>query len=161
MYVNISDRNEIAVVDTRTPRVVADWKLTGCSDPHGMAMDPAGQKLFVSCPMGHMAIVSIPSGRQIGLVRIGKGTDTAAFDPARDVALSSDGDGTLGVVADSGVALGEVPTEQGARTMAVDPATGRVFLVTASVAHATRPAKSGAPHFAFVPGTVRLLVYAP
>jgi DNA-binding beta-propeller fold protein YncE len=161
MYVNLSDRNEIAVVDTRIPRVVADWKLTGCDDPHGLAMDPSHQKLFVSCPAGHMAVVSIARGRQIGLVRIGRGTDTAGFDPVRDIALSSDGDGTLGIVADRGVALGDVRTEKGARTMAIDPATGRVFMVTATVAHATRPAASGAPHFVFVPGSVRLLVYKP
>ncbi|HVE20955.1 MAG TPA: YncE family protein [Acidocella sp.] len=161
MYVNISDRNEIAVVDTRTPRVLADWKLTGCNDPHGLTMDPSHKKLFVSCPAGHMAVVSIASGRQIGLVRIGRGTDTAGFDPVRDIALSSDGDGTLGIVADRGVALGDVPTEKGARTMAVDPATGRVFMVTATVEHATWPAASGAPHFVFVPGSVRLLVYKP
>jgi DNA-binding beta-propeller fold protein YncE len=161
MYVNIADRNEIAVVDTRTPRVLADWKLTGCSDPHGMAIDPSHKKLFVSCPAGHMAVVSIARGRQIGLARIGRGTDTAAFDAVHDIALSSDGDGTLGIVSDRGAALGDAPTEKGARTMAVDPATGRVFMVTATVDHAVKPKKNGAPRFVFVPGTVRLLVYTP
>jgi DNA-binding beta-propeller fold protein YncE len=161
MYVNISDHNEIAVVDTRTPRVLADWKLTGCSDPHGMAIDPSHTKLFVSCPAGYMAVVSIARGRQIGLVRIGRGTDTAEFDPVHDIALSSDGDGTLGIVADNGAALGNVPTEKGARTMAVDQATGRVFMVTATVDHAAKPSVSGAPHFVFVPGSMRLLVYMP
>ena len=95
-------------------RVLADWKLMGCSDPHGMAIDPSHTKLFVSCPAGHMAVVSIARGRHIGLVRIGRGTDTAGFDPVHDIALSSDGDGTLGIVADSSAALGDVPTEKGA-----------------------------------------------
>ena len=45
--------------------------------------------------------------------------------------------------------------------MAVDPATGRVFMVTATVDHAAKPSVSGAPHFVFVPGSVRLLVYMP
>ena len=161
MYVNISDRNEIAVVDTKAPRVLAEWKLTGCNDPHGMTIDPSHTKLFVSCPAGHMAVVSIARGRQIGLVRIGRGTDTAAFDPVHDIALSSDGDGTLGIVADRGAALGDAPTEKGARTMAVDPSTGRVFMVTATVDHEAKPRASGAPHFVFVPGSVRLLVYTP
>lgn len=162
MYVNIASRDEIAVVDTRGPRVIADWPLHGCADPHGLAIDPAHRRLFVSCPAGKMALVAIAAGRQTGLVPIGTGTDGAGFDPVHDVALSSDGDGTLGIVSDDGAELGTVPTEKGARTMAVDPATGRVFLVTATVAGEIPPRRpAGRARFAFVPGTVRLLVYAP
>lgn len=162
MYVNIEDRDEIAVVDTRAPRVIARWKLRGCADPHGLAIDPAHRRLFVSCPAGRMAEVDIATGRQVGLVPIEIGTDGAGFDPVHGVALSSDGDGTLGIVADDGRGLGTVATEAGARTMAVDPKNGRVFVVTATVkgvAPARKP--GGRKRFVFVPGTVRLLVYTP
>ncbi len=150
---------------TNARRVLRRWPLSGCHDPHGVALDAASARLFVSCPAGQMAVLDTGDGRQAALLPIGKGTDSAAFDPSRHLALSSDGDGTLGMVAETadGVrALATMPTVPGARTMAVDPATGRVFLATATVAGLQPPKTPGArPRFTFVPGTLRLLVYTP
>jgi hypothetical protein len=96
----------------------------------------------------------------------GVAIDTAAFDPARKRAFSSNRDGTLSVISEVSatkfVALPPVETVPGARTMTVDPATGRVFLVSAKVQSASPPQQPGAaPFYSFVPGSVRLLVYAP
>ena len=165
MFVAISDRDEVAVVDTGARRVTARWPLPGCHNPHGVALDPATARLFVSCPAGQMAVLDSHDGRETALLPIGKGTDSAAFDPAHGVALSSDGDGTLGVVAETATgvqALGTVATLPGARTMAVDPATGRVF-IAAATASGTEPPRTpgGRPRLTYVPGSLRLLVYAP
>ena len=165
MYVALSDRDEVAVVDTQAHSILARWTLPGCHDPHGLAMDPGSARLFVSCPAGQMAVLDAGTGRETALLPIGMGSDSAAFDPSHHLALSGDGDGTLGIVAETadGVrALGTVPTLPGARTMAVDPATGRVFLVTATVAGMEAPKGPGKrSRFTFVAGTLRLLVYAP
>ncbi len=165
MFVALADRDQVAVVDTRARRVLARWKLPGCHDPHGAALDARSGRLFISCPAGQMAVIDTGNGRQTALLPIGKGSDSAAFDPSRHLALSGDGDGTLGIVAETAAgvrSLGTVPTMPGARTMAVDPENGRVFLVTASVA-GTKPPKTagGRPRLTFVPGTLRLLVYTP
>jgi DNA-binding beta-propeller fold protein YncE len=166
MFVELADRDEIAVIDTAKRRILARWALPGCHAPHGLAIDLATARLFASCSAGQMAVVDAADGREIALLPIGKGTDSAAFDPARRLALSADGwDGTLGVVAEtpSGArALDAVPTVPGARTMAIDPATGRLFIAAATVAGVQAPKTPGArPRFTFVPGTLRLLVYTP
>ncbi len=165
MFVALADRDEIAVIETATHRILARWALPDCHAPHGLARDPASARLFASCPAGQMAVVDADDGREIALLPIGKGTDSAVFDPVRRLALSADGDGTLGIVAEtpSGArALGTVPTTPGARTMAIDPATGRLFIAAATVAGVEPPKKPGArPRLTFVPGTLRLLVYTP
>ncbi|HEY1411963.1 MAG TPA: hypothetical protein VGF36_07470, partial [Rhodopila sp.] len=96
---------------------------------------------------------------------IGYGTDTAAFDPRTGRAFSSNSDGTLSVVEekpDHGfVDLGNVRTELGARTMAVNPATGRVFTMTAAVAQPPAPTSGPAPKLDFVSGTLHMLFYDP
>ncbi len=165
MFIALADHDQVVAVDTRGRRILARWKLSGCHDPHGLAMDPASNRLFVSCPAGQMAVLDAASGRQTALFPIGKGSDSAAFDPSHHVALSGDGDGTIGIVAETkdGVhSRGTVPTQPGARTLAVDPATGRVFAVTATVAGSAPPKVAGGrARLTFVAGTLRLLVYTP
>ena len=165
MFVALADRDQVAVVDTRARRVLARWDLPGCHDPHGVAMDPAAARVFVSCPAGQMAVMDAGDGREVALLAIGQGSDSAGFDPSHHVALSSNGDGTLGIVAETAAglrALDPVATLPGARTMAVDPATGRVFVVTATATGMETAATPGRrPRLAFAPGTLRLLVYTP
>lgn len=165
MFVELANRDEIAVVDTAAHRVLARWPLPGCHAPHGLAMDLSSSRLFASCPGGKMAVIDARSGQETALLPIGMGTDSAAFDPARRLALSADGDGTLGLVTEtaSGVrALDTMATLPGARTMAIDPATGRLFLAAATVARIETSKVPGArPRLTFVPGTLRLLVYTP
>ncbi len=77
------------------------------------------------------------SGAVIATFPIGGGTDFAVFDPKRELAFSSNRDGTLSVVAelspDKFVALAPIPTEWGARTVPLDPSIGRMYLVTANM----------------------------
>ena len=164
MYVALADHDQLAVVDTRARRVLARWDLPGCHDPHGVAMDPAAARVFVSCPAGQMAVMDAGNGHEVALLAIGKGSDSADFDPSRHVARSSNRAGTRGIVGGTAAglrALDPVATLPGARTMAVDPATGRVFVVTATATGAEAATPGHRPRLAFAPGTLRLLVYAP
>jgi hypothetical protein len=93
---------------------------------------------------------------------IGAGTDFATFDPKRELAFSSNRDGTLSVVAelspDEFVALAPIPTELGARTMALDPASGRIYLLTADMSVNKTATPSDLRHrYRISPGSVRLL----
>src|SRR5262249_51766927 len=90
----------------------------------------------------------------------------ATFDPKRKLAISSNGEGTLSIIeekdANHFVALPDVPTQRGARTIAIDPATGRLFLPGADVAKVEPPEKAGGrPHLVFAPGSMKLLVSQP
>ena len=166
LYVNIVDKNELVRINTATDTITARWPLPTCTSPKGLALDPAAHLAFSSCSSGVMTVVNTSTGALIATLPIGKGTDSAAFDAVRHRAFSANGDGTLSVISDATpahpVVLGSVQTELGARTMAVDPATGRIFLVTATVMQTTPPATPmDHPHYVFAPDSFKLLVYAP
>src|SRR5436305_709595 len=103
-----------------------------------------------------MIVVDADNGRIIATLPIGTGSDGAAFDPKRKLALSANGEGTISVIqekdADHFIALPEVPTLRCARTFAIDPATGRLFLPAADVAKIEPPTTPGGrPHVTYVP----------
>jgi len=115
---------------------------------------------------GKMVILNTDTGAIVATVPIGAGTDAAAFDPARKLAFSSNGDGTLSVIrekdANTFVALAPIKTAISARTMTIDPKTGRLFLAAADIAKIDPPAAPGGrPHVEFVPGSLKLLVFDP
>lgn len=165
-FVNIADRQEVVRVDLRRHEVDARWPVAQCVSPHGLAIDPATQRLFTSCKNGRLFVLSARNGRIVATVPIGRGTDTAAFDPERRLIFSSNGDGTLSVIAERSAdrfrLLAEVSTARGARTMAEDPESGRVFLVTATPASSKRPTGLAQPSKPrFEPGTVRMIALTP
>ena len=165
-FVNIADRQEVVRVDLRKRVVDARWPVPQCVSPHGLAIDPATQRLFTSCKNGKLFVLSARNGRIVATVPIGMGTDTAAFDPERRLIFSSNGDGTLSVISERSPdrfrLLVDAPTALGARTMAEDPESGRVFLVTATPVSSKRPtsaAQPGKPRFE--PGAVRMIAFSP
>ena len=165
-YININDKNELVRVDTKTDTITARWQLPGCEGPTGRAIDTANHVLFSSCANAVMSVVNGETGAILATLPIGKGTDSADFDPARKLAFSANRDGTLSVIQEVSPetfnALPPVQTALGARTLAVDTSNGRIFLVTAKVVSAGPPKHpGGAPSYVFAPGSVKLLVYAP
>jgi YVTN family beta-propeller protein len=163
LFVNIEDKNEIVKLDAASRKAVATWPLTGCESPSGMAIDLDKHRLFSVCDGGKMVVVDYESGKVLGLAAIGDSPDAAGFDPKHGLAFSSNGgDGTLTVV-DAGKpgfpVLQTVKTEKGARTMALDASTGRVYLVTAEFG--PPPAATEAmphPRRSVVPDTFRIIV---
>jgi Uncharacterized conserved protein len=158
LFVNIEDKNEVAVLDTRARKVAARFPLQGCDGPTGIAYDPQSRAILSACANG-VAIVSAPDGRQIARLPIGKGADGAAFDEKRHIALvpgGKDGNLTLIRLSPTPKVVGQIATAVSARTIALDPSTGRAYLPSATLAPAVgneRPKP--------VPGTFRVLVVAP
>lgn len=155
-FVNVEDRNEIAVVDIAARQVTARYPLAGCDGPTGIAYAPADRLLISSCE-GLAEVVGADSGKVVRQVRIGDGADGVAFDTRRKLAFVSAGkSGTLSVIS---VARGDarlvdtVPTQKGARTLTLDPASGRVFLPTAQYV-----AGVGGGRPTVAPGTFELLI---
>lgn len=159
MYVNVEDRNEVVVLDTRARKVERRFALAGCDGPTGIAIDRADRQIVSACGGNAVAIVSAPDGRQVARLPIGKGADGAAYDPVHHFALVPAGrDGNLTVLrlGAKPAVVEQVPTAVSARTIAVDPSTGRAYLPSATLA----PAPAGERPKA-VPGTFRVLVVAP
>ncbi len=161
VYDNIESTNQIVRVDARTKQVVATWTLTGCDSPTGLAMDRAHRRLFAVCGGKKMAVVDADTGRQMASPEIGSGPDAAVFSAKRQLAFSSNGEGTLTVVdvAHGYETLETLPTARGARTMAYDEEGDRAFLVTAQFGPAPE-ATAEAPHPrpSVVPDTFEVLV---
>jgi YVTN family beta-propeller protein len=159
LYVNVEDRNEVAVLDTRARKLVRRFALTGCDGPTGIAVDRHSNEIVSACAGNAVAIVSAPNGRAIARLPIGRGADGAAYDPVHRLALVPGGrDGTLTVIRLGArpTVVEQVATAVSARTIAVDPSTGRAYLPAATLA----PAPAGERPKA-VPGTFRVLVVAP
>jgi YVTN family beta-propeller protein len=169
LYIDGVEKREVVRIDTRSNLVDARWPLPGCTSPRGMAIDMSTHRLFASCGNGVMVVLNGDTGAVVATLPIGAGTDSAAFDPKRRRAYSSNGqDGTLSVIqekdANTFIALGSVPTAPLARTMSIDPDTGRLYLVTAEI-DTSVPADTThgpGPHRRhIVPGSVKLLFLDP
>ena len=150
IYVNIEDKGQIAQIDARAQKVLATWSLDTCEGPTGLAIDVARHRLFSVCANHQMAITDAVDGHHVATLPIGDHPDAAGFDPSTQVAFSSNGDGTLTVVhqddVDHYTVVTNVATEKGARTMAVDDTTHRIFLAAPAVISPSQP--SGATgHF--------------
>jgi YVTN family beta-propeller protein len=163
VFVNIEDKNEIVKLDAHTKKVVANWPLAGCDSPSGLAFDVARHRLFSVCDGNKMAVTDSTNGKALATPSIGDSPDAAGFDAAHKLAFSSNGgDGTLSVINTSGNSYPTVQTlktAKGARTMALDARTGRVYLVTAEFGP-TPAATAAAPHPrpTVLPGTFTVLV---
>lgn len=166
IFVNVEDTAELVSIDQTTNTVEARWPLAPCTNPTGLAIDVAHQRLFSVCDNGQMVIVDARSGRHVATVPIGDAPDGAEFDPALATAFSSNGEGTLTVVheedPDRFAVVANVLTQERARTMTIDPVSHRVYLVTASFGEAPAPTKENpAPRRPMVPETFTVIVMAP
>src|SRR5215471_3590305 len=135
--VYIEETSEIVELDLAKADVTRRASLAPCEGPSGLSIDVKNKKLFPVCSNKMMAVVDIPSFKVIATPAIGAGTDGGGFDPGLGYAYSSNGrDATLTIVKlvnGKYEAVDNVPTEPGARTMAVDEKTHRVFLLAAEM----------------------------
>ena len=163
VFANIESKNEIVRFDAAGRKITATWPLANCESPSGLAIDPAGRRLFAVCDGGKMAVVDANSGKTLANPSIGDGPDAARYDSARKLAFSSNGgSGTLTIIdagKDGYPVLQNLATQRGARTLTLDSATGRIYLATAKFGE--RPAATAEnprPRPAVVPGSFTILV---
>jgi DNA-binding beta-propeller fold protein YncE len=166
LYVNGEEKKEIIRVDTATNQIDAEWPIPNCTSPHGLAIDPDSHRLFSSCENNVLVVVDTDTGATVATLPIGTRSDAAAFDPKRKLIFSSNGEGTLSVIeekdADTFVTVASVVTMRGARTMAVDPESGRVYLVAADTTINPSADPSDFRHrFVVTPGSAKLLFLDP
>ncbi|MBS0365932.1 MAG: hypothetical protein JSR67_08940 [Proteobacteria bacterium] len=162
LFINIASTGEIVRVNARSLKIEERWAVPGCERPHGLAIDTVARRLFSSCENGKLLVVTT-RGRIVATLPIGIGSDAVAFDAKRRRIYSSNKDGTLSVIAakgaDSYVPLEPLTTAPRAKTMALDPVLGRIFLVSGALDHVDPPAQKGElPDAILKPGTLELLV---
>jgi DNA-binding beta-propeller fold protein YncE len=156
VYVNIEDTSEIVEIDAAKGSVSKKYSLSPCTEPSGLAYDAKDRRLFSVCANRVMAVSDPDAGKVIASPAIGAGSDGAAFDAGTGYAFSSNGDGTLTIVAQTGGkwdVLENIATERGARTIAVDEKTHKVYLPTAKTAPSTTGGRAS-----FIPNTFKVLV---
>lgn len=174
VYDNIETTSEIVAIDAKLLTIKKRWPLAPAESPSGIAVDTKNRRLFSTCDGGKMVISDADTGKVVATAPIGNGPDAAAFDPGVGLAFSSNGDdGTLTVLlpivdhpqvangtmsVDTDIPLQTVKTQAGARTMALDTKTHRVFLVTA-IPDLVNPGEGFRRNF--VPGSFTLLVVGP
>lgn len=162
VFANIESTGELIVIDTRAAKITHRWPIAGCQGPTGLALDPAHRRLFAGCGNKIMAVIDADTGKGVATLPIGAGVDATAFDRVTGLAFASNGDGTLTVVhedlPDHFTVAQTVPTEKGARTLALDPASHRVYLVTADFDEQPPAAGGARPRRILKPGSFVLLV---
>jgi YVTN family beta-propeller protein len=157
LYVNIEDKNEIAVVDIKSWTVIAHWPLSPGESPTGLAIDVKTKRLFAGCEK-LLIVIDAATGKVIDNLTIGNGCDGVVFDVGSQTIYTANGEGTITAIkeesADKYSTPGNYSTKRGARTLTIDPDHHILFLPTAEFEAATTA--NGRPKM--IPGTFQVLV---
>lgn len=170
VFVAQRDRTSIARIDARNRTVSAEWKVEGCEEPTGLAYDPISVRVFVGCrgKQPVLAVINAETGKVVATPEIGRGNDGVIFDEGK-VYTSNGVDANLVIYAQKDADHYELveatTTRPYARTMAMDRATKKLYLVTAegTVDPARKVNRGPAPFYPndYYPDTFTLLVFAP
>lgn len=153
VFINVEDKNEISVVDIKSRKLVDHYKLAGCEEPNGLAYGEG--RLVASCSNSVAKVIDAQTGKDIATLTIGPRPDTAFYDAARKVVyIPTAADAKLVLISPSQAkVVGTISTHTGARTQALDPKTGTLYLPAADYAPPAQPDGRPQP----IPGTFRVL----
>jgi DNA-binding beta-propeller fold protein YncE len=163
VYLNLEDTNEVVVFDPKSLEVKKRFPITAAKTPTGLAYDGKTKRLFIGCRNEpKMVVMDAGSGRVISSFAIGRGVDYAAFDPEAKLVFFSCSEGVLSIFhqksADDYEDAGPVKTQPGARTMAFDPKTKKIFLSAAEYIETPATTPGGRPQRSVKPGSFTVLV---
>jgi DNA-binding beta-propeller fold protein YncE len=130
VYINLMTTNEVAVVDLKARKVLANWPAAPGGQPVGMAIDAAKGRLFIGCRGPQKLIVmSTKDGHVLSDMPIGPSVDAIKVDGGEAFASTA---GTLFVAAEKSPGkfeiLQNVKTGEGSKTMGLDPSTHNIYL---------------------------------
>jgi YVTN family beta-propeller protein len=138
LYQNLKDANSVAAVDLAKRSVTQRWPLDQCQGPSGMAIDAAHRRLFVVCSgNARLVIFNLDTHRVTSSLPIGGGPDSVGYDAGLHRLYTTGRSGVLSVIQqdspDSYRRLDQISLHYGAHTLAVDPATHKVYVGYASL----------------------------
>jgi DNA-binding beta-propeller fold protein YncE len=134
VYVNVEDKNEIVVINVATMKVEAHWSIAPIESPTGLAIDLKTKRLFAGGEK-LLGIINAENGKMITTIAIGDGCDGVGFNNNTKMIYTSNGEGTMSIIKEEDAnhfkLLENIPTLKGARTIAVDESSNKIFLPTA------------------------------
>lgn len=164
IYVDLEDKDSVAVVDAKTMKVTATYSLNGKGGGNaGLALDVKNHVLFVACRTPQvMVMLDANDGKYLADLPIGRGCDGAVFNPKTGECFSSQGDGTLTVIKEKSPTSFEieqtVKTMPGAKTLTLDSKTGKILLIAAEYSAPAAPVAGGRPgRGTLVPGSFSVI----
>jgi DNA-binding beta-propeller fold protein YncE len=149
VYIDLEDKDNVAVVDIKAMKVTAHYDLAGKGGgPAGLALDARNHVLFAFCRRPQTAVIlNADDGKILATLSIGSGVDAAEFNPDTMEAFSSQRDGTLTVIKENSptsfAVEQTVQTKPGAKTSTLDTKTGNIYLITAEMAPPTSQQAAG------------------
>ena len=164
LYVDLEDKDSVAVVDAKTLKVTATYSLNGKGGGNaGLALDVKNHVLFVACRTPQtMVMLDANDGKYLADLPIGRGCDGAVFNPKTGECFSSQGDGTLTIIKQKSSTTFEVKqtvkTLTGAKTLTLDSKTGRILLIAAEYGAAAPTGNGRLGRGPLVPGSFSILV---
>ncbi|MCU1243840.1 MAG: hypothetical protein JWO71_4566 [Candidatus Acidoferrum typicum] len=164
IYDNIEDKNEVVALDSRTNTVKAHWPIAPAEEATAMDMDVQHRRLFIGGRNKVLAIMDADTGKVVQTFPIGSGVDTNIYEPETGLLFTATREGILHIFhedsPDKFSVVETVTTEFGARNMALDPKTHKLFIDTADFTPAAAPtADQPKAQPTPISGTFRLLVY--
>ncbi|WP_353227478.1 YncE family protein [Novosphingobium sp.] len=161
-WVNLEEANALAEIDLKAGTLVRTVALDGCDGPTGLALIGGATRVLSACSNGVVTVVDTASGKLVQTLAVGAGPDAVIVDGPRGLAFVPSGQaGTLSAISIADPAhlrvVATIPTQKGARTGAVDPRTGILYLPTATMV----PAANGTDRPRPAPGSFVVLVVAP
>src|ERR1700674_2638811 len=114
LFLNMTEKNSIGVIDRKKQAVVAVWPLSGCKVNASVAIDEKNHRLFAACRDGNMNVLDSDTGKVLQNLPISTGVDDMVFDPANQRVYVAAGEGFVNVFkeidADHYQAIGKIPT---------------------------------------------------
>jgi DNA-binding beta-propeller fold protein YncE len=155
IYNNLEDKSSLDVIDSRLMKVIANYSLSPCGGPTGIALDEKDNRAFAVCRENKgMSVVDIKSGKVVATIPIGAGVDAVVYDAKYKRIIASNGDATATVIKqnspDSYTVVQTLHNTNRAKTMALDPLTHKIYFSAAQFQPGTRNV---------IPGTFAVWVY--
>lgn len=151
IFVNNEGTSKMQVIDEKTMKAIASWPLAPCEGPTGIAYDRKSKRVFAGCSKTSV-VIDATSGKIVATIANGEGVDALGWDEAQKLIYIPAGrDGNVTVVhqdsPDKYTIVATVPTQVGARTLAVDAAshTAYVLAIEYGPAPARAPGSSAPP----------------
>ena len=162
IYNNIEDKHQLVVIDAKEHKVVNTWPIEPGEAASGLAIDRSHHRLFLGCDNKLMLMIDSVNGKVMDKVAIGEGVDATAFDPETQLAFAScNGTATIAHEdsPDKMTIVQTLKTATGARTMALDPTTHKIYLPTAQYEAQEQKSDGSRKRPRIIAGTFKILVY--
>lgn len=163
VYVNIEDKSEIKVIDTKTLKVTKTFSLAPGEEPSGLAIDLAENKLFSVCSNKMAIVLYAKNGKIIQTLPIGDGCDGVSFDSKKKLIFTSNGEGNITVIKQESnnkyKVVQTLKTQLGARTITLNKNTGTLYLSVSDFGKKPEPTpENKSPRSPIIPDTFKILV---